>query len=108
MINTIFTKSRDGVSIIAYLQNIINEEIAHSRSNTNLLNSSVSFQDVIIASSLLPLTENPAQEISNAWGPMTRAFHVQKVRRDNQSNCVIPSLEYSFITETHSIHLFIF
>ena len=26
MIDTIFTKSRDGVSIIAYLQNIMNED----------------------------------------------------------------------------------
>ena len=65
--------------------------------------SSISFQGVIIANFLLPITENPAQKISNAWGQMTRAFHVQKVRLDNQTNSAIPLLEYLYHEDLYRI-----
>ena len=86
---TAFTKSKDAVSSIAYLLDFM-IRLTSIWAYNDLLHSSISFQDVIIASLLLLLTENPAQEILNAWGPMTRAFHAQAVRLDNKPNRAIP------------------
>ena len=84
--NTAFTKQKDAVSGIAYIPDYMIEcNYNNSWAYTDLLNSSISFQDVIITSFLLPQTENPAHEILNAWGPMTRAFHGQVVRLENRA-----------------------